>query len=66
MNELALSIDNLFNGRQVAKENLFIHQYAESEECWNSAMLLLDSPHVHIRYFSANIIYNKVIFNFKL
>ena len=58
--QLASSIDNLFKGKLVAESNAFIQQYSECVECWASATALLAADQAYIRFFSANILLNKV------
>jgi hypothetical protein len=58
--QLLLSIDNLFLGRGTQDANVFIQHYSETKECWQSAVALLDNNRAHVRYFCANILYNKV------
>jgi hypothetical protein len=58
--QLLLSIDNLFLGRGTQDANVFIQHYSETKECWQSAIALLDNNRAHVRYFCANILYNKV------
>jgi hypothetical protein len=58
--QLRLNIENLFHGRSVAESNAFIQSFSETKECWIAAAMLLENDKTHIRYFSANIIFNKV------
>ena len=58
---LGQSIENLFLGRGTQEANLFIQKFSESKECWASALTLLGCAKSHIAYFSANILYNKVM-----
>lgn len=59
-NELLLCIENLFAGKQTHEANAFIQQYSETKEAWAASAQLLSATGAHIRYFCANILYNKV------
>ena len=58
--KLSQCIENLFMGRATQDANLFIQQYSESKECWTSSMILLEGNKASVKYFAANILYNKV------
>lgn len=60
--QLISCIESLFLGRAAHDANTFIQQYSEAKECWASALYVLSDTGrpLHVKYFCANILYNKV------
>lgn len=61
--QLYFWINELLCGRRTVEANTFLLNYTEGKECWQQALSLLESENMEIRYFAANIIYNKVFYS---
>ena len=46
-------------GASAAESNEFLLSFIETEKAWGEALALFESPVVPVRYFAANIVYNK-------
>ena len=61
MSAMETAIQSIFSGSPTAAEsNEFLLAFVETEAAWGEALALFNSESLSVRYFAANIIYNKV------
>lgn len=58
--QLSDLICQLFRGQNVKQANEAIFEFIRKKESWEITLRLLDSSELYVKFFCANIIYNKI------
>lgn len=59
--QLSELISQLFRGQNVKEVNEAILEFTKTKTSWQAALSLLSSSELYVRFFCANMVYNKVV-----